>query len=235
MPARNPSEPPSCLVLFLIWQLSHQRVRQLGRSLRNVEVAIIEPRRQPYTEHHALHYAAPIAECFGDAPDIATILTRLEAGKTEWHRQAEQVMKAASPLALTLTLEGLLAAGRAECWTHALSLEAQICAAAAAAPDCAHGARRLEAAKREALAEAARLERHAAADPDEHGDEDDSSDSSSSDSSPDEGSSSSDTSSDDESVAAGAPKPPPPLRWEHSSLADVSAELVRGYLVGFKS
>ena len=223
------------MVLFLIWQLSHQRVRQLGRSLRNVEVAIIEPRRQPYTEHHALHYAAPIAECFGDAPDIATILTRLEAGQTEWHRQAEQVMKAASPLALTLTLEGLLAAGRAECWTHALSLEAQICAAAAAAPDCAHGARRLEAAKREALAEAARLERHAAADPDEHGDEDDSSDSSSDDSSPDEGSSSSDTSSDDESVAAGAPKPPPPLRWEHSSLADVSAELVRGYLASFKS
>ena len=216
-------------------QLSHQRVRQLGRSLRNVEVAIIEPRRQPYTEHHALHYAAPIAECFGDAPDIATILTRLEAGKTEWHRQAEQAMWAASPLALTLTLEGLLAAERAECWTHALSLEAQICAAAAAAPDCAHGARRLEAAKREALAEAARLERHAAADPDEHGDEEDvSSEDSSDDSSPDEGSSSSsDTSSDDESVAAG--EPPPPLRWEHSRLADVSAELVRGYLAGFKS
>ena len=216
-------------------QLSHQRVRQLGRSLRNVEVAIIEPRRQPYTEAHALHYAAPIAECFGDAPDIATILARLEAGQTEWHRQAEHAMRAASPLALTLTLEGLLAAGRAECWTNALPFEAQLCAAAAAAPDCAHGARRLEAAKREALAEAARLERHAAADPDEHGDEeDDSSDDSSDDASADEGSSSSDTSSDDESVTAGAPKSPPPLRWEHSSVADVSAELVRGYLAGFK-
>ena len=137
--------------------------------------------------------------------------------------------------ALTLTLEGLLAAGRAECWTNALPFEAQLCAAAAAAPDCAHGARRLEAAKREALAEAARLERHAAADPDEHGDEeDDSSDDSSDDASADEGSSSSDTSSDDESVTAGAPKPPPPLRWEHRSVADVSAELVRGYLAGFK-
>lgn len=136
-------------------EVGHQRVRRLGRSLRNLELACIEPRLATYTEAHALHFAAPIAEAFADAPDVDTIMTKLATGESAWHAQVLSALRRSSPLALALTHDGLRAAAAASCWTEALLTEASLCAAAAASPDCSAGAGRLEAAKRELMADAA--------------------------------------------------------------------------------
>lgn len=131
-------------------ELRHQRVRHLGRTVRTLEVACIEPREAEYTEAHALYYADSIAECFAE-PSVGAILAKLEAGSSLWHAQAAHALRAASPLALALTHTLLREAARDQCWTDVLKLEAQLNAAALAAPDCTKGARSLEAAKRELL------------------------------------------------------------------------------------
>jgi len=186
-------------------ELGEQRERHLGRLLRNVEIACIEPRRLPaYTEAHALYYLDAIAECFGGARNVADVLTRLQSGSTEWHGQAHAALEASSPLALSLTFAMLNRASADLCWTEVLQTEAAVSATAAGSPDCARGARGLEGAKREMVREAALLD---AADIDEAEDDDD----------------------EEEGLELAPPSEGAAPAWEHASLADVEATVLADY------
>ena len=92
-------------------ELQHQRVRANGRTLRNVDIGCIEPRRAPYGEGHALFYAPQIEECFGGAASVGEIVGRLGEGSSMWHAQARQALLDSSPLALSLTFELLRRGG----------------------------------------------------------------------------------------------------------------------------
>ena len=108
------------------------------------------------TEASALFHKDAIAECFTQ-PSVEAILGKLDAGSTLWHAQAAHALRISSPLASTLTLSLLQRAAADTCWTDTLKLEAQLCAAALAAPDAALGARSLEAAKRGMIRAAAQM------------------------------------------------------------------------------
>lgn len=128
-------------------ELDAQRHRHLGRTLRNLDLACIEPRLSPYTEGHALYYQGRIQDCFAGAETIGGILTKLDAGSTLWHAQCAHALRLSSPLALGLTLRALQAAEAAGCWTEALSMEVSLYARAAKMPDAVRGARGLASAK----------------------------------------------------------------------------------------
>ena len=140
----------------IVHELSHQRARHLGRTLRNIEVASIEPQHEEYSEGHALHYLEDISACFAE-PTVSAILERLEAGETLWHAQAAHALKAASPLAIELTHAMIRAAERAECWSEVLPMEARVCASAIGSADCVAGASSLELTKQRRLREAAEM------------------------------------------------------------------------------
>ena len=214
--------------------MGDQRVRKLGRTLRNVELACIEPRRVEYTPSHALYHLEAIGSCFGTpasgvAPSVSAILAALESGTSEWHEQAALCLSRASPLALTLSLSALRAAEAAICWSEALREEAGLCAAAAASVDCAEGARALEATKRYAL-EDARAAASAAMDGwDDDGEEGGMAEGG------EGGGERADGAGADAAGAneAGADEPPPlPFAWEHRNLEQVSELLARSYLEG---
>jgi len=141
----------------LVDELRHQRARHLGRTLRTLETALIEPKREAYTEAHALFYAEHIAECF-TADSVEAILGRLDAGDTLWHAQAAHALRRASPLALALSHATLTAAASHACWTESLRYEAELCTAVLGAPDCVAGAPSLGASKRVVRRVAAEME-----------------------------------------------------------------------------
>ena len=131
-------------------ELQEQTSRHLGRTLRNVDQACMEPRLHRYDEGHALYYREQIAECFSET-SLGAIIAKLQAGDSLWHAQAAHALSVSSPLAMTLTLEALNRAKDATCWTECLAMEASMSAKAVASADCAAGAAQLMEVKNEML------------------------------------------------------------------------------------
>ena len=130
-------------------ELSRQRQRALGLSLRNLEIRCVELRPDAYDKTHALYYRDQIAECFSQS-SVSAILSKLRAGDSPWHMQAAHCLSLASPLMLALTLETLRrsAALEAERWPSALRTEAVLCSnVVSRSPDFARGAESLQATK----------------------------------------------------------------------------------------